>query len=684
MKRAVLAIIFVPALAEVAFAQDEGLSGDSGPRDNPQTQVWQLEAIDVTASKKTESLQDVPAAVTVLTDIELEDRKIDSVADIARYTPNFSNFSTGIMGLFTPNIRGKSGESSGSSVGLYVDGIPVLSGTGFDDVLVDIERVEVLRGPQGTLYGKNAQVGAVNIISTSPGNEFSGKVLTEGGTGNTYRASATLNIPIVEDVVQLRVSGLHSQHDGYLTYTESGREVDYRNYNYGKINLKVTPSDSFDINLIASAKFHDDGAVNMNLTDQAAEFFMLPKPTPDRVSSNREGWNKSHSDMQVLQLGWDVTSSLRLESITSRWMHRNHYLNDWDFSPFDIMHKEMDSTSLLYSQEVRALYTGESFDIMTGVYVDSGRKEFKEINDITGNVDEEHTTKTNSLGLFVNGDYDLTQEITLSAGLRYDWDRGEFDEPSRSRNITESWEEFSPRFSVSYAPTQQFMMYASVAKGYLAGGFNDHAAPSDPTSFDQESLWSYEAGVKARLLDNRLQINGALFHMDISDYQVRIDNPLDPSVNYTTNAAKAQSSGFEVEAQVKVSEMLTLSGGFGYTHAIFTDYTDANGDYTDKKLPYSSDYSGFLGATFRHPQGYFAGVNVSGYGKTYLNKENNYPRDPYMVVDTKIGYEADNVDFYIYADNLFDEDYSTDGYFGGMYRVASPPRRVGASLTYRF
>ena len=641
-----------------------------------------IESITVTARKKAEDLQKVPIGVTVFNTLGIEDRRMTSVSDIAESTPNFYCFDTGIIGLHTPAIRGKAGESTGSSVGLYVDGIPVLSGTGFDVQLVDIERVEVLRGPQGSLYGKNTQVGAVNIISRPPEDIFSGKVSAEAGQGNAYKASANLNIPIIKDKMQMRVSGLHYERDGYLTYSESGNDVDYRNYNYGKFNLRVTPTDTFEIGLIGSAMAHDDGGINMNITDRYAEMMGLPATDPDEVASNIEGWNKSESDMQVLKLSWEVSPSWHLESITSRRTYRSYYLNDWDFSSVDDMHKEMDSDNRSYSQELRADYSGARFNILAGVYGDWEKNHFVERDDITGLVAEDHHTRFRSLGLFISSDFYLTSRITLSPSIRYDRDKGKYEEPSRDLEINETWGEISPKLALSFSPVPNIMIYTSAAKGYLAGGFNDHAAEDHPTTFDQESLWSYEAGIKTRFFNNMLQLNLAFFHMDIDDYQVRIDDG--PEYNYTDNAAKAESSGIEAEAVVRLNRTTTLTAGFGYIHAEFKEYNVDGGDYTGMKLPYAPEFSGSLGLIYRHPQGFFAGADLTGFGTMYLNKENDYPLDRYAILNVKAGYETETFDIYLYADNLFDKDYSADGYFGGLYRVASPPLEAGISLTYRF
>ena len=641
-----------------------------------------VEDMVVTAQKTMADALDTPASLTVITQTQLEDFNIQSVSDIADFTPNFYNFDTGIMGLFTPSIRGKNGESSGSSVGLYVDGVPILTGTGFNDDLLDIERVEVLRGPQGTFYGKNAQVGAVNIISKKPGNTFEGKVSGQAGTDSKYRLSGTISGPIVKDKFFISLSGLHYEKDGALTYSATGNDVDYREYNYGKVNLRFTPNPDMEASFIVSGMAHDDGSINMNITDYYASLYGMDAPADRVLDSDLEGWNKSNSNMQALQLSWDISPQWRVESVSTRRMYNSHYLGDWDFTAMALFHKEMDREYLTYSQEIRGIYTGEKFKLLAGVYGDDSEQDFVEIDDTTRQVSEASLTQTQSLGVFLNADLSVTEKIVLSSGVRYDRDKGDFSDDLRAVYLDDTWEEISPRMAVTYKPASDISTYASVSKGYLAGGFNDHATDDGPISFDQETLWSYETGVKARLMNDRLFLDFALFYMDVDDYQVRID--VDAEHNYTTNAANVVSKGAELAARFRATPALCFHTSLGYVDATFERYSDTGGDYEGNTVPYSPKYSYTLGAVYRHAKGYYLEADLVGYGKMYLNKENNYPRDPYCIVNAKVGYEAESFDIYLYAENLFDKDYSVDGYYGGLYTVYSPPLEAGLKVTWRF
>jgi iron complex outermembrane receptor protein len=648
------------------------------------SQALELEEVTVTANKTKGDLQTTPAAISVLDDTALEDKRIQSLSDVADFTPGFHLYETGILGLYVPSMRGKSAENgSASAVGLYIDGVPVLSGTGFNDVLLDIERVEVLKGPQGTLYGKNAQAGVINVITKKPSNRLAAKISGELGEDHKYRLSASASGPIVRDKLYLGISGLHYQKDGFLTYAASGHTVNDKKYNYGKGHLRWTPTSNLTVSLIASAIAHDDGGFNMNIGERYARLYGIALPADREVGSDLEGWNKTESDMQALRIAWEIDESFSLESITTRRKYRSHYLADFDFTPLALMHKKFDSTELKYSQELRLSYRNDKIRALTGVYLDRDENEFCEIDDTTNLVAEHHTTDKHSLGLFVNADVDLTQKLTLTAGLRYDRDKGEYDEPARSRHLRETWEEFSPKVSLSYRFTPNTMIYVSAAKGYLSGGFNEHAAPENPVSYDQEELMSYEIGVKNRFFNNRMTLNLAAYHMAIDDLQVSIYDA-NPEYNYTGNAAKAASTGAELEFQALLAQGLTLSAGFSYNHAKFRDYSDAWGDYSGHKIPYTPEYSYSLGMIYRHAVGFYLSSDFIGYGKTYLNKENDYPRSGYFIVNSKIGYETRHFDIYLYADNLFDERYDSDGYFGGFYTVCSPPREIGINLSYRY
>jgi iron complex outermembrane receptor protein len=348
----------------------------------------------------------------------------------------------------------------------------------------------------------------------------------------------------------------------------------------------------------------------------------------------------------------------------------------------ELFHKEMDREYLTYSQEFRGVYTGEKFKLLAGIYGDNSKQDFVEIDDTTRLVSEASITESKSLGIFLNVDLPVTEKITFSSGARYDRDKGEFSDDLRAVYLDDTWEELSPRMALSYKPRSNINTYVSVSKGYLAGGFNENGTDDNPISFDQESLWSYETGLKAHLLNDRLFLDFALFYMDIDDYQIRID--LDAEHNYTTNAARVVSMGAELQARAKLTTELSLKCSLGYVDAEFEEYTDSGDDYEGNTVPYSPEYSYTVGTVYRHAKGYYLEADLVGYGRMYLNKENNYPRDPYCIVNAKAGYEMERFDIYLYGENLFDRDYSADGYFGGLYTVYSPPLEAGIKATLRF
>jgi len=648
-----------------------------------------LESITVTSEKQEQDLQEVPASVTALSGMELEDRQISSISDIADFTPNFISVSSGIVGLYIPSIRGINQEGSGgSSVGLYVDGVPILSGMGFNDELLDIERIEVLRGPQGTLYGSSSEVGAVNVITKQPGNDFSGKVSLEAGEDDKVKLTASVSSPIKKDRLFFSLSALHYEKDGFIRNTNTGNLVNNKEYNYGKAIFRWTPTGSLDISLIASALKHDDGDQDLAMGPTGAMMFGFPVPNDREVRSDLEGWNKNESNMQALKVTWDMNDTCELQSVTTRRRYRGHHLNDWDFSTqtsgWAPLHKEIDSIQRNVSEELKFSWAGKGASLVTGVYVDMDDNDFTGTDVAEQIVLKDHATKGKGLGVFVHGEKGLTEKLSLVTGVRYDRVEGEFEDRIRTRDHDKTWSEVSPKLNLKYRFTDDIMAYAGVAKGYRKGGFNDHASPSDPVTYDEETLISYEIGTKTEWLDKRLRINTAAYYMDIDDMQVRIDNPDSPSFNHTDNAAESYSTGFEAEVTARVATGLTLSGSFGYNRTVFKDYSDAKGDYDGNKNPYAPDYTYSINALYRHPGGVFANISQIGTGKMYLDKENTNKRDAYSVVKAKVGYETERLDVYLYADNLFDEEYDAIGYFGGVYNIYSPPREVGVNVSCRF
>jgi iron complex outermembrane receptor protein len=547
----------------------------------------EIEEMTVTAQKQEENVQEVPMSITVFDSLDIEDKKIESIRDMADFVPNLM---------------------------IYQHGEP----------------------------GKNAPI---NIITRQPDNEFRGKVSADGGkmlsgeTGDKLKGEFSLNLsgPIQKDRLFLEIAGLYYDKDGFIENTTTGDDVDDRKRWFGRAHLRWTPMDKLDISLIASRLEYDDGAPNMNMGENGAAMFGLPAPEDRKVTSNLEGEIKSSSDSQSLKIAYDISDSLSLTSITTNWVYEDDSFVDWDFSPLTLMHGDTDSEYSKVSQELRLNYSAERLKWLVGLYYDRDDFDFdyEIISDIppmagvTSRDIDGHT-----YAVFANLTYPLTKGLSLITGLRYEYEEQDFEDNISHLKADDSWNELSPKIALEYRFTPAIMTYVSASHGYRSGGFNRFATDPHYISYDEEKLWSYEIGAKTAFLDNRLIINGSVYYMDIEDMQV--NEQVSPMELYVTNAAEATGKGVELEITARVFDGLSLMAGFGYTDIEFDDFEDALGDYEDNDNPWAPEYTFNIGAQYRHYSGFFARCDLIGYGEMYFDKANDYSRDAYEIVNAKI------------------------------------------------
>ncbi len=646
-----------------------------------------LDTITVTAQKQEENVQDVPLSISVFSEQGIEDRMIDSVVEIADFVPNLTIFENGATGMNSPSTRGIHAfvESMTVSTGLFIDGIPVLSASGFEDTLIDIEQIEVLRGPQGTLYGKNTEAGVINIITQQPNNIFRGQVSGELGEDEKRQLTFNLSGPIMEDKLFFGVSGKYYEKEGFIDNTFTGKPENDRSQWYGKGQLRWTPTDKFDISLFLSRLEYDDAGNNMNLTEDGKAMFGLPAPEYRSVASDFEAANDSVLNMQNLKVTYNFSDTLKLTSISSNRVYDDKRKSDWDLSPYKLMHNQVDSQYSKLSQELRLASSTDQLKWLVGVYYDRDDNDVHTQQDsmvpsmITAN---DREFEGDAYAVFGQISYPFMDRFRLTAGLRYENQDMEFTNNVASTQYKSSWDEVSPKVALDCQFSSNAMLYISVSKGYRSGGFNTYATDSQYVSYDEEKLWSYETGLKTTWLDQRLIVNGALFYMEIEN--MHVSEAVTPMEAYLTNAGEASAIGGEIDITANLFKGLSLVAGFGYTNIEFDKFSDAAGDYEGNKNPYAPEYTFNVGAQYRSTMGLYVRGDLIGCGKVYFDKENEFSRDPYEIVNVKIGYEEESWDVYLYGKNIFDEEYDDDGIFGGLYTVYSAPREIGAKLTYRF
>lgn len=626
----------------------------------------ELGTITVTAQKTEENVQDVPISMTVLDSLEIEDRKIEKVTDIALATPSLTFNDINVGGWTIPVMRGlsASGGTLGSSASMFVDGIPISNLIGFDEVLMNIEQIEVLRGPQGTLYGKDTQAGAISVITRQPGNDVEGKASVQLGSDDKREYAFSTAGPIITDKLFIGLSGRHYEKDGQISNTYLGGKIDDRSDNYGRIHLRATPSDDLDISLISSILKYGNGG----------PYFNSAAASEKEMPSDIYGFDNSEIISHALKATYDLTSRFNIEGVFTQREYKLDTLTDLDFSPLPFVHNRVNASYKRRSGEVRLNAGFEEFNWLIGIYMDSDKVSQTDTIQIIPQYRDDK-----SIGLFAHGDYQLTDKLTLIGGIRYDDDEKTFQQGTT--DLSNTYSALSPKVAVNYNFTEKSMIYTTVSQGYKSGGF-DTLAPEGRKSFDKETLINYEIGTKNSFLNNTLLINAALYYMDISDMQVSTSlRPDEGGGTFITNAATATSQGLEIEITYRITPSLEIFGGLGINQTEFDEYVDLEGDYSGNSNPFAPRYTVNIGGQYRSPNGLFARCELSGVGKTYLDKENNYTRDAYALVNARIGYEGDSFDIYLYADNLFDEDYESRDQFLVYY---SQPREIGVQFAYRF
>ncbi|WP_321529897.1 TonB-dependent receptor [uncultured Desulfuromonas sp.] len=647
-----------------------------------------LEDLTVTANKVEEDPQDLPVTLSVFSDVDINDKSIKQTEDIFQRVPNLHLTKMGPTGVSQniASIRGITSFMTGGTVfGFYVDDVFQPS---FDVNLLDVERIEVLRGPQGTLYGRNAEAGVINIITRKPENRWSADAGVSYGSYDTEEIFVAGNGALVPDKLFLRVSGQYRTSDGFYENTAtSDDDVDEGTSLDTKLALtyKATPNLTADLKL--NYQKYDANYAEFSAFDKVQDGdFEVEVDNEGNVE--RDFWSSA------LKLSYEL-ASVRLTSITSALKNDSRADNDVDFTSAAIMDLLTGEQSTIYGQELRLNSTDETSALQwtSGIYL--YRENTK--RDIDFNIhpyavlsrQDGETDKTGA-ALFGQADYRLGRFV-LTAGLRYENEHQDFDYQwsggdligytSTTGSTDEDFDALMPKAAVSYAISDTVQTYVSVSRGFKSGGFNLSSEPGK--SYDSEYTWNYELGLKSKLAHNRVRLNAALFYIDWTDLQVEQPSYPDYIVD---NAAEATSKGFELDVDYLPAQWLKLYGSYGYVRAEFDKYTLDGVDYSDKRVPNAPTHTYALGATLRLLDNWFCNAEINGTGKIYYAADNDKEQTSYEIVNVKAGYETERFDIYVWAKNLFDEAYATRAFemSGQWYARSGAPLTVGIDVNLRF
>jgi iron complex outermembrane recepter protein len=619
----------------------------------------EVEQIIVTARRREESIQEAPVSVTAIAPSQLEAAASPNIQDLEGLTPNLVIDANNV----TPNsasiaIRGISFEdiekSFDPAVGVLLDGVYLGTNNGALLNFFDFESVEVLRGPQGTLFGRNTTGGVINIRRTRPTGEYGVRLRANIGDYGRREYNAVLNAPIVEDKLAVKAWYFVSDFDGIyynpIKQRDSGRQ---KSESFGA-SLLFTPNDDFDV-LLTAEHGHDGGEVVVSAYNNGSELICLQLPfgpggslvrifgTPAEQCNRAAGGDLLYTDFTngpndtslsrdalTLEMNWDV-GPVTLTSVTGFIETDENVFWDVDGTSITFFHTNRNQDYYQFSQEFRAAGDiGDNVNYVAGLYYFYSSYDLRQDTDVNlvpiaprSFSQQRASHNAQSYAVFADVDWQITDQLRLSVGGRYTSDRKKLEnnflnpQPPGGTvtfptNAADSWQEFTPKVSVDYKITDDILTYASYSRGYRSGGFNGRSstAISSVTPYEPEFVTSIEAGVKTSWFDNRLILNAAAFHTKYDDKQEEIVVPTpggaNPQETLVSNAASATIQGLEFEANAVPVENLTLRAALGLLDAEYDEFPsrDAAGnpiDLSDLTLRRTPEVTGSIGGDYEIP-----------------------------------------------------------------------------------
>ncbi|MXO67057.1 TonB-dependent receptor [Altericroceibacterium endophyticum] len=741
LRCAILSGISCISFATPALAQDRAQgASDATPA---------FDEIIVTAQRRAQIATDVPISLTTFSADDISKQNVKGLDDYFAKSPNVSFISTGARDRKEISIRGVTNQLSTeanprtSTFGFYIDDFNVSTGT-VNPEIVDIERIEVLRGPQGTYFGRNAIGGAINITTNQADpSQYEGEASIGYSSFNTIDTHAVFNAPLVDDVIGLRMAGRYSHSDGNIkNINEIGGGND-SDYYYGKASLRIQPTYNLTVDLSGTYTKENvgmrEGVPSGVLGDTALAVVFPgiddPQADPDGVGFFPENTNKVNFN-RPQKIGtefyfvtgravWE-SEAFTLTSITG-YIHSDQFLQgDIDGSSKDYYYEEKPITRQSFSQEIR-VQSPDNGDPLSWTFGGMYAEDKGDLNQFTytgadnpfGLEPDLAITSTLSNGkseswaVFAQGAYEFTDALSLTLGGRFTHEKvtvAQFNtsngEINGQVNESASFDNFSPRITLAYELANRTNVYATASRGFKAGGVQINPNLDD-TSYEPETLWNYEVGFKTEAFDRRLLLNAAVFYMEWSDLQTafaqaEVDGDDITFFSGIENAASATSKGFELDATYRFTPGLKLGGSVGYLDAKFEDYTNAyvNGnivDLSDYRMPNSPKWtlSAFGEYEFAPTQDVDAYIRAEWTYRDsiYSSKEALvYDVWPYRVpsfdvVNLRAGFSWDNFSVQAYAENLLNEKYFTNAYekafAGGLY-VQPSVRNFGGRFTVTF
>lgn len=696
--------------------------------------------IVVTAQRREERLIDVPVSITALGQDRIRATGALDVGDLGSYVPNVVVAEGSGLGSAVA-IRGVGAASRNigfdSRVGVYIDGVYLGQSPAINQSLVDIERVEVLRGPQGALFGKNTVAGAINLVTAKPTDEFSAYVSGRYGNYNAWSLTGRVNVPLAEGIA-MKLSGARNKRDGFILNLVDGvRGDDVDNWAWrGQLRIDATPNLQFLLtgDGLIGRETGSSGNVLTNSTGTALETIA---PARREIAVSRIQSN----DRTLWGLAFDATLSLdsghTLKSQTSYRDTKFHTALDPDYSPLDIFYVDYTDRYKQFIEELQFVSPGGNpFEYLAGLYYyrndaatnriaytgSQGNLLFGSPNNTI--LPSAGTVLTENIALYANLTYDILPNLELGAGFRLSRETKDATFVINGSTLpvlgiaTGSFadkrkdEDFSPSVTLTYKLTPEISAYARYAEGYKSGGYNLDfvSAASFPNGieFDKETVKNYEIGVKGSVEGGRLTFALTGFIANYSDYQINQFRDLGGGRTAIVigNAATVKTKGIEFETTARPARGLTVTGGIGFLEADYDNLplnpttivsgelpnapdVQANGSVNYESTLGSSDLLVRANFTYTYRGNYFSTVDnqrtaAVGASRIPFGRVNGFA---YADARLALGHSDGKWEVALFGRNIFNNTY-VEGYerdfFGTLIEGLGDPRTYGVEASFRF
>ncbi|MBF1400210.1 TonB-dependent receptor [Prevotella histicola] len=637
-------------------------------------------------------------AVSTINVQQLHNQQIVNLKELTAIMPNFYMPDYGSYANTPVYIRGIGTKSKGSAVGFYVDGVPHFESSAFNIDLSDIAAVNVFRGPQGTLYGRNTIAGIINVYTHNPLDYQRTRIKVGYGRYNDFIAQAS-NYAKISEKFGISTAASYHHNDGMFTNHFLNEKADKLNEGEGRIGLYWRPTTNWLLHINSTLTYSEQNGYPYAPYDIVKDE-LLP------ISYNRNSTYRRLISSTGLNAQYE-NNHISFNSQTSYQFIKSHQGLDQDFTPQDVYfvdnsyHQNMLSQELTLKSNDKGRY--QWIIGLFGMLLHSNQ--FAETSYFTRDFSTPTTYKNPTAGyaIYHQSSYNIWRGLSTTVGLRFDYEHAKTtynqDKTTLSTGVTThakdfvssaSFRQFTPKFTLQYLTNKDNLYYISITRGYKPGGFNTIFKTDAERSYDPEYSWNYEVGTRLKFFNGRLTAEADLFYIDWRHMQTTYTVP--GVGNVIANAGHTDSKGFELSLAYHPIKSLQLNLNYGYTHARYLEYKkSAREDFSGNRLPMVPNHTLSLYGTYTiMPAGWFDKIifntGLTGLGRIYWADDNIVRQNFYATLNAKVSLTKGIFTWEIWGKNLTATDYMAYGFKAsqGNYAQRGKPLTFGTAVSVSF